>query len=334
MSGKLQYNINAAVISDTYDPNDLGFLRNNNQFNFGTTLSYVIFKPTNHFLNQRYDVGFINLYLYDPFKWQNFVTNSSAFFLLKNFWDITTTFQMQPYWSNDYFELRTRGKFLKRSPVYYLDITGSTDSRKKLFVNYDVGFAESPLPKDPYYSGTLGFRYRFSDKFQMNTEVHAETDNNNWGYAYRDIGTGEPVIGTRKVRTDYSILGATYNFNPLMNLTIRMRHYWSMVTYTRFYDVLESGYWNDRPFESGHNQNFNTFNLDIFYTWNFLLGSRIILSWKNALGADVDIDGMMNRTYTKNFTTVFHYPHSNELSLKIIYYIDYLNLHKKEPGLR
>ncbi|MEP6583336.1 MAG: DUF5916 domain-containing protein [Ginsengibacter sp.] len=329
VSGKFQYNVNAAVISDTYDPNDLGFLRNNNQFNFGTTLSYINFKPTKHFLNQRYDLGFINLYLYNPFKWENFVTNSSAFFLLKNFWDITALFQMQPYWSNDYFELRTQGKFLKRSPVYYFDIAGSTDSRKKVFVNYDLGFAESPLPKDPYYSGTLGFRYRFSDKFQMNTEVHAETDKMNWGYAYRDASTGEPIVGTRKVKTDYSVLGATYNFNPLMDLTIRMRHYWSMVNYSNFYDVLDDGYWKDRPFENGHDENFNTFNVDMFYTWNFLSGSRIILSWKNALGSDVDIDGMVNRTYTKNFTTIFHNPHSNELTLKIIYYVDYLRLHKK-----
>ncbi len=330
VSGKFQYNINAAVISDTYDPNDLGFLRNNNQFNFGTTFSYVTFKPSKNFLNHRYDIGFINLYLYNPFKWQNFVTNSSASFLLKNFWDITAIFQMQPYWSNDYFELRTQGKFLKRAPVYYLDINGSTDSRKKLFVNYDFGYAETPLPKDPYYSGTLGFRYRFSDKFQMNIEAHAETDNMNWGYAYRDAITGQPVVGTRKINTDYSILGGTYNFNPLMNLTVRMRHYWSRVHYANFYDIMDNGYWKDRVFENGHDENFNTFNLDAFYTWNFLLGSRIILSWKNALGADVDIDGLINRTYTKNFTTIFHNPHSNELTLKIIYYIDYLNLHNKK----
>lgn len=166
----------------------------------------------------------------------------------------------------------------------------------------------------------------------MNTELHAETDNNNWGYAYRDVMTGEPIVGKRKVRTDYSILGATYNFNPLMNLTVRMRHYWSMVNYSGFYDVLDNGYWNERTYEAGHDENFNTFNLDMFYTWNFLLGSRIIVSWKNALGADVNIDGLINSTYTKNFKTIFRNPHSNELSVKIIYYIDYLNLKKNKFG--
>ncbi len=329
VSGRFQYNVNAAVISDTYDPNDLGFLRSNNQLNYGTTVSYVIFKPTKNFLNQRYDLGFKNLYLYKPFQWQNFVTNTSAFFLLKNFWDITAIFQSQPYWSNDFFELRTHGKVLKRSPLYYLDIAGSTDSRKKLFVNYDFAGAESPLPSDPYYSGTLGFRYRFSNKFQINTEVHAETDNGNWGYAYRDGNTSQPVLGKRNVKSNYTVLGAIYNFNPLMNLNIRMRHYWSMVNYSNFYDVMDNGYWTERAFAPGHDQNFNTFNIDMFYTWDFLLGSRITLSWKNALGGDVDIDGIENKTYAKNFTRIFDNPHSNEVTLKVVYYIDYLNLTKR-----
>jgi hypothetical protein len=190
---------------------------------------------------------------------------------------------------------------------------------------------QKPLSlKTPYYSGTLGLRYRFSDHFQMNTEVHAESDHSNYGYVYRDGATGEPVLGKRDVKSNYTIIGGTYNFSPVMDLTVRMRHYWSRVNYLDFYNVMDDGYWTDRTYEAGHDQNFNTFNLDMFYTWYFLSGSRIILSWKNALGNDVDIDGMINRTYTKNFTTVFHNPHSNELTLKIVYYIDYLKLAKRK----
>jgi hypothetical protein len=38
---------------------------------------------------------------------------------------------------------------LKRSPVYYFDLQGSTDSRRKLLMNYEFEGAETPLPKDP-----------------------------------------------------------------------------------------------------------------------------------------------------------------------------------------
>jgi hypothetical protein len=159
--------------------------------------------------------------------------------------------------------------------------------------------------------------------------VHAETDNGNWGYGYRDGNTSQPVLGKRNVKSNYTVLGAIYNFNPLMNLNIRMRHYWSMVNYSNFYDVMDNGYWTERAFAPGHDQNFNTFNIDMFYTWDFLLGSRITLSWKNALGGDVDIDGIENKTYAKNFTRIFDNPHSNEVTLKVVYYIDYLNLTKR-----
>jgi hypothetical protein len=112
-------------------------------------------------------------------------------------------------------------------------------------------------------------------------------------------------------------------------MSIRVRHYWRQVHNTNFYDLKNDGYWTERPFANGYDQNFNTFNVDMFYTWDFLLGSRLTLAWKNALGADVNIDGITNDTYFKNFNRVFDYPHSNEITLKIVYYLDYLKLKRK-----
>lgn len=329
VSGKLQYLFNIGAMSDTYDPNDLGFLQNNNQFNYTGNVSYVIYKPTKHLLNQRYTIGATNQYLYKPYQWQNFAINSTAFLLMKDFSNVLATFQVTPFWSNDYFELRTPGRVLKRPVQYYLNVTGSTDTRKKLFIDYSAESGITSLPDDPYYGFTLGATYKFNEHFQMNVEGHIDEDEANYGYAYRDAN-GEPILGQRRVKTDYSIIGAAYGINPLMNLTIRLRHYWSNVVYHHFYDVQTDGYWTDRPFTPGYDLNFNTFNVDMFYTWDFLPGSRITLSWKNALGADVYLDENEYRTYFKNFGKIFNSPHSNEVSLKVVYYIDYLNLkHKK-----
>ncbi len=333
VSGKLQYVFAATAMSDTYDPNDLGFLKNNNQVTYASDWSYLVNKPTKSFLVQRYSLGATNMYLYKPFQWQNLAINSTAFLLMKNFWDVTAQMQVQPLWSNDFYELRTPGKLLKRPPVYYLYIMGSTDSRKKFFVNYDISGAESPLPHDPYYGGTLGMRYRFSDKLQVATEAHAEIDHGNYGYAFRDAVTAQPVLGERAVKSNYTILQSDYNFKPTMHFTVRLRHYWSRVDYLHFYDVKPDGYWTERTFAPGNNFNFNSFNVDMFYTWDFLLGSRIILSWKNALGADVYLDGTQNRTYVKNFSRVFDYPHSNEVNLKVVYYVDYLSLRNNNKNL-
>lgn len=329
VSGKFQYSFLMSALSDTYDPNDLGFLQNNNQFNYTGNLSYVIYKPTKHFLNQRYTLGATNQYLYKPFEWQNFVINSTAFLLMKDFSYVTATLQITPLWSNDFFELRTPKRVLKRPAQYFLNVTGSSDSRKKLFLNYSAESGITSLPDPPYYGFTLGATYKFNDRFQMNAEGHLDKDEANYGYAFRNVNYNSmPILGQRTVKTDYSVLSAAYAVNALMNLTIRLRHYWSSVVYHHFYDVKEDGFWTERSFSPGYNFNFNTFNIDMFYTWDFLPGSRITLSWKNALGADVYLDETQYRTYFKNFNQVLKSPHSNEVSLKVVYYIDYLNFKK------
>ncbi|MGN6531388.1 MAG: DUF5916 domain-containing protein [Ginsengibacter sp.] len=329
VSGTLQYLFNVGAMSDTYDPNDLGFLQNNNQFTYTGNLSSVIYKPTRHFLNQRYTIGATNQYLYKPFLWQNFAINSTAFLLMKDFSNLLGTFQVTPFWSNDYFELRTPGAVLKRPVQYFLNISGSTDTRKKLYFDYTAESGITSLPDPAYYGFTLGATYKFNERFQMNAEGHLDNDGANYGYAYRDALSGAPILGQRTVKTDYSIIGAAYGINALMNINIRLRHYWSNVVYHHFYDVKADGYWADRAFSAGHDFNFNTFNVDMFYTWDFLSGSRITLSWKNALGVDVYLDETHYHTYFKNFYKAFNSPHSNDVSVKVVYYIDYLSLKRK-----
>ena len=86
---------------------------------------------------------------------------------------------------------------------------------------------------------------------------------------------------------------------------------------------------NDVSWENisaSYDKNFNTFNVDMFYTWDFLYSSRLIIAWKNALGADVNIDDLNNKTYLNNLVSSFTSPHSNDMSMKIVYYLDYLTM--------
>jgi hypothetical protein len=61
------------------------------------------------------------------------------------------------------------------------------------------------------------------------------------------------------------------------------------------------------------------------------LGSRLIVAWKNALGPDATVDGITNTKYAKNVSQVFNVPHSNEVSIKFVYYIDAQSFIKKKP---
>ncbi len=67
----------------------------------------------------------------------------------------------------------------------------------------------------------------------------------------------------------------------------------------------------------------------MIYTWDFKWGSRLTLGWKNALGSNVNLNAYENTTYGKNIIRVFTNPHSNEATIKIVYYLDYLDLNKK-----
>jgi hypothetical protein len=337
VSGVIQYRASVNIVGDKYDPNDLGFLLNNNSFEFDGSLSYNKNKPTRRFLNHNFKLSFTNNYLYKPFVWSGLQVNASAFFLFKNFWDLTIGFQSSPIWSSDYFVHSNvyTGYFLRRSPYYYLGVNGSTDSRKKLFVSWKLGAAESHLPNDPYWTGNLGLRYRFNDKYQLSTSMDIVQDKGNWGAAKKSDGSlilnpdGSPVISRRNLKTNTFIVSSQYNFNSRMNINIRLRHYWSLLENTGFYNLKPDGYWRDTTFFNNENINFNTFNVDMFFTWDFLLGSRLTVAWKNALGSHITIDPYRYAAYGKNLERSVDNPHSNEITVKIVYFLDYLKLKRK-----
>lgn len=141
---------------------------------------------------------------------------------------------------------------------------------------------------------------------------------------------GSPIIARRNKKQNTAIVSGQYNFTSRMNLNVRVRHYWSILNNTNFYNLKSDGYWTERAFIPNANVNFNTFNIDMFYTWDFLLGSRITVAWKNALGGNITIDPYSNPTYIKNLGQVIDNPHSNELTVKIVYFLDYLNLKRKK----
>ncbi len=335
VSGKWQWFVNNITQSDLYDPNDLGYLPAANQVLTTGEISYNIFQATDHFLNQRYAFTALQSYLYKPFGYQATEFKPSAFWVFNNFWDLTISIPIQPFWYNDYFELQTTGRMLKRSPYYSAFISGSSDSRKKLFVNWNLGFAEGPLPNDPYNAITLGARYRFGDKFTIEGSLRRRHDNGQWGLANNGRSfifdnTDEPVLARRKFTDVTSIISGTYNFTSRMNLTFRARHYWNKLENTNLYYVGNDGYWIERTdLKPGdYNANYNIFNLDVFYTWDFSLGSRIILGYKNWLGSDYlnALSGTDNRLYSKNLLNLFSQPHGNEITLRFIYFLNYQDL--------
>ncbi len=335
ISGKYQYSAGVNMESDQYDPNDVGFITNNNNVDFNASASVNYNTPTKKYLRHSYGFEINNSYLYKPYKWKSLNINSRAFFLFKNFWDININFRTIPIGYNDYFESRTPGVNLKRFSYAYVGIRGSTDSRKKLFASFNIGGAESAKVKnDPYANTNFTVRYRFSPKLQLTSTLEQTFDKGQWGYSYRDnvstlvAGYNDPIIAFRDLKTKNFIVSGQYSFTPRMNWTVRMRHNWTYVENLSFHKLKMDGSWNDIAFQPNRNRNFNVYNVDMFYTWDFKWGSRLTFAWKNALGSNVALNPYVYNRFTKNLQAVFKNPHSNEITLKIVYYLDYLDLKK------
>jgi hypothetical protein len=331
VSGKFQFDVSQNIESEYYNPNDLGYLQAPNEFTSRASFAYKQLTPTKHFLTYVYNIGISNSYLYTPFKWSELKLSASAFYFFKNFWDVTFVYESKPLWQNDYFELRTPGKKVRMMPWHYYGAEGSSDSRKRFFAGFDVGYANTPAFNNAeYYRGQGNLRYRFSDRLSLSLEVAGSFDRGNVGYSFQREPNGDPIIGWRNVRERTTVLSGNINFTSRMFMTLRARHYWSKVNYEKFFLVDENGYWVDRAFIEGNDNNYNAYNLDVFFTWDFMYGSRFILGWKNWLPQEANIDGNRYRGYAKNVQQTLIQPQGRELTARLIYFLDHRRLrHKK-----
>jgi hypothetical protein len=330
VSGKWQYYVQNQLRSANFDPTDLGYLQTANQNVTNAQISYNDFTPGKHFLN--YNVRFNLAYrrLFDPNVFNEAVFELSTFLYFRNFWDLSVDLGYLPD-QHDYFVLgRPFVKYARRPQYGYLAINGSTDSRKRLYVSWEAIVADFfKNPEKKYYELGGGLRYRFSNKLTAELSHNYGTETDYIINAGRD-NLGEPRIAFVDFREVTSIFSAIYNFTPRINLTLRVRHYWSNV------DIKRRAYLNasglpvlESPVTAVDNVNY--FNTDAFFTWDFRYGSRLILGYKNWLGDDQVgvVDGVKHRRYLNNFGQTFNLRHGAELTVRFIYFLDYNQLRKK-----
>ena len=73
-------------------------------------------------------------------------------------------------------------------------------------------------------------------------------------------------------------------------------------------------------------RNYNVFNIDLVYRWVFKPGSELSITYKDAAET---YDQFLTRRYNRNFGNILGGPQNNSVSIKVLYYVDYLDLKKK-----
>lgn len=319
--GIIQYSLNRDLVSDTYDQNDLGYLRRNNEIENQARFDYNIFKPFGKFLSMRHGLRFEYNQLYKPreFTEMNIGLFSSATFV--NRFDIFMYSRYKPMGEKDYYEPRVDGRFFKIDNSFSIFSRFSTDERKKVALGggFDMEKVFSKYGQAEY-SFELIPRMRVNDKVNFSLGAEYKERKNDIGYV-EDYGVDSVFFGKRNSPTWIYTINANYIFTNKISLGFDLRHYWSRVKYDdNYYFLNDDGSLSDTELDFAKEDiNYNAFTVDMVFKWNFAPGSWLTAVWKNI----VDADGVMENNYFDNVENMFAENQVNSISLKVLYYLDY-----------
>ena len=118
-----------------------------------------------------------------------------------------------------------------------------------------------------------------------------------------------------------------------MGVTFRLRHNWDRVEYSDFLELTEEDELVETTYTGRdevtndplHNRNFNIFNIDMEYNWQFSPGSEIRAIWKRSIGTN---DFNTDIGFLDNFTNTFSAPNFDTITIRLVYFIDYLDVKK------
>lgn len=340
ISGNFTFSTSINIESDTYDPNDLGFLFNNNEISKDLNLGYTTFEPKWGFNRIWSNFYIVQRTLFKPQAFNEFAMNLNGGVFTKNFHALGYNIDLRPVENRDYFDPRTGGfDYYYRIPASYrAGIWVSSDYRKMFALDGDIYHRA-------YNSNRYDFTYRIAPRVRVNNHLllvysyRYNIDKNSEGYALSNgLGRSEMELdpdydanniyyAKRDVTTHTNLLTAEYKINPIMFTTFRLRHYWSKVINHSFYDLNREGGLDDVAYDgvndagaSYHDNDFNAFNIDMVYSWVFVPGSRLDVVWKSQLFKSSDAP---EKDFFNNLNALNGEPAYNSFSVKLLYFIDY-----------
>lgn len=321
--GRFRYGLKHDFANTSYDINDLGLLFFNNYNNFFWETSYRIFEPSGIFneYNIRLFGDHRRRYMPDVAVTTNFGASFFGFtrerFAFGGNVNYSTPFR-------DFFEPRKENRFIEYSENAYVEGWISSDYRKRFAVDSRIGY-NTYLGTD---HGQLNFsfspRFRVSDRLLFIYSFEYMQENNRDSFV--ELLPRNIVFGNRDRESIENSLQGSYNFSTNSALNLSFRNFWSAANFTEgeFSSLQENG--KLRPYsyevdeENDPNAHFNIWNLDLSYQWRFAPGSEMILLYRNSV---FTLDDQSELLYTESLENLFDKPGRHNLSLRIVYYLDY-----------
>lgn len=335
-SGRFNFNVWQELYNDKYDKSDLGYFTNNNTMDQGVWAGYNWTKPRGWYNQLRLNMNVwysrlvspIDLLRRKSMMYQNAGFNIGVNGQTKKLWWVGANLNGGPS-SHDFYEPRTYGRVFKNKGRINLNVWWESNSAKKFSWGGNLyGGTGGVFNRKNTELGLFG-KIRFSSKFSIDGATSINSSHNQSGFAGKTGPLFDTVIFARRhVNSVENVLNIKYNFTNRMGLTLRTRHYWSKVNPVQFYelDVYGDLKTPTTPFTQNVRQNYNYLSVDMVYTWQFAQGSFFSVVWK-------DIGEKFNRqfenNYFKNFSNTVEGNQFNSLSVRVIYFLDYLNFKNK-----
>jgi len=337
--GKWVYGISVLQESNTYDPNDLGFLYNNNNQTLEIAGGYRVFKPKWDYLN-RFVVGASLSVegLYMPKNYTGTYLDGKITLVSKNFNAGGLRYDGSLAESFDYFEPRQWGSFFIRPTWHYTSLWVSSNYQKKFAIDAGVGYVHVGRPNWWEWDYRFNPRWRISDNISAIYSWDQEFQWNSQGFA---VQFGQPIqsisgilFGQRNRVNTIQSMSLDYILTNRMGVTFRLRHYRSAIKYTAFYELTDNGRLSDlvsfdgkdSDGNSAYDINYNAFTIDMQFRWVFLPGSELNVVWKNSI---FTADKAIQELYWMNLKNTLDNGPVNSFSLKLIYWLDYAAIAKK-----
>ncbi len=328
VTGKINFSLSREAISKNYDDNDFGLMFQNNETRHTGYFAYRIFEPFGIVRDLSTALTITERDNATTGKLTNFevdLSNSQTFKNYLTFWD---GIGLDPLHVYDYYEPRVPGRAYFCEPYYYAYFGFSSDYRKAFALDGDFTWISTIDDPARRIEATLTPLVRPNDRLFFTYTLRLLQCWNDKGFATTD--TSAVIFGNRDLMEIEQLLEGRYMFRNNLSLALRLRYYWAMATYDRFYTLLESGKleMNDSYFGStDYDFNYNAFNVDLMFKWQFAPGSSLDITYKNSILED---ENRVIWNYLDNIKRTFASDQLNSLSIKVLYYLDYQYLRRKQ----
>jgi len=329
LGGTFDYGAARTVYDNNYYTSDMGYQVINSKIVYEAYINHNLHQPWKFLRNSYNNIFYAYATHFTTGKPVVNEINLNLFATFLNYHSVFGGGGFTPAISYDYFEPRVEGRYNKTVNYYYSFIGYSSDYRKKLAIDFNFNlsnFIDRFVSEG--YNISFTPRYRVNDKLTLKLNSFFAFDPYNLGFA--DIEQdGTIIYGLRYLNTLVNELNVTYTFKNDMFISVKGRHYWNTAEYRKYLTLEENGDLTDNYEYSLNNDfNYNAFNIDLIYSWQFAPGSNLSISYKNIIETD-DVGITTIPTYDENFKKMVKDPQTNSLSIKVLYYLDYLYLKKK-----